>query len=90
MAEEEVLRLPERKPEESPSHFVQERGAGQGDFGSLVNWDAAFDVLLCALSSVKENRFYTYGSCDTLSPCLDIAYANGLLSGMSTLAGIQE
>jgi len=71
-------------------HFVAERGAGQGDVGSPIKCDAAFDILLCALSSVKEDRFYAHGTSDMLSPCLDIAYAEDLLSGISTLAGIQE
>ena len=58
--------------------------------GSPINWDAAFDILLCALSTVKVDRFYTKGSSDVLTPALDIAYADDLLSGMSSLAGIQE
>jgi ribonuclease HI len=70
--------------------FNAARGTGQGDVGSPINWDAAFDILLCALSSVKEDRFYTLDSSGILSPALDIAYADDLLSGMSSLEGIQE
>jgi ribonuclease HI len=66
------------------------RGAGQGDVGSPLNWNALFDILLCALSTVKDNRFYTHGSSDRLYPVPDIAYADDLLSGMSTLIGLQE
>jgi ribonuclease HI len=66
------------------------RGTGQGDVGSPLNWDALFDILLCALSMVKENRFYTHGSTERLYPIPDIAYADDLLSGMSTMEGIQE
>ena len=72
------------------SFFIAARGTGQGDVGSPINWDAAFDILLCALSSVKEDRFYTQDSSGILSPALDIAYADDLLSGMSSLEGIQE
>ena len=66
------------------------RGTGQGDVGSPMNWDALFDILLCALSSVKDDRFYTHGSSERLSPVPDIAYADDLVSGMSSLSGIQE
>ena len=39
---------------------------------------------------MKEDRFYTQDSSGILSPALDIAYADDLLSGMSSLEGIQE
>ena len=69
--------------------FDAERGTGQGDVGSPFNWDAAYDILLCALDTVKEGRFYTLGADGTLTPSGDIAYADDLLSGMSTLSGLQ-
>ena len=66
------------------------RGAGQGDVGSPINWDALFDILLVARSSVKKINFYTHGSSDILYPIPDIADADDLLSAMSSLDGIQE
>ena len=41
--------------------FDAARGAGQGDVGSPINWNAAFDILLCALSTAKTDRFYIKG-----------------------------
>ena len=44
------------------------RGAGQGDVGSPINWDAVFDILLCALSTVDGDRFFTHGSSEKIYP----------------------
>ena len=49
------------------------RGTGQGDVGSPLNWDALFDILLCALSTVKEHRFCTHDSDERLYPVPDMA-----------------
>ena len=71
-------------------HYLDpRRGAGQGDVGSPLNWVAAFDILLCALSSVEEGCFYTLKHDDTLAPSEDIAYADDLVSGMSSITGLQ-
>ena len=42
------------------------------------------------MSTVKEHRFYTDGSDERLYSVPDMAYADDLLSGMSSLEGIQE
>ena len=39
--------------------FDAVRGTAQGDVASPLNWDAAFDILLSALDTVEEGRFYT-------------------------------
>jgi len=70
-------------------YFNAIRGAGQGDVSSPFNWDAAFDILLCALSSVHTDAFYLLDSSGHLSPARDISYADDLLSGMSSLSGLQ-
>ena len=70
-------------------YFSAIRGAGQGDVSSPFNWDAAFDILLCALSSVSSDHFYISSSTGHLSPASDIAYADDLLSGMASLTGLQ-
>ena len=70
-------------------YFSAIRGAGQGDVSSPFNWDAAFDILLCALSSVSSDQFYISSSTGHLSPASDIAYADDLLSGMASLTGLQ-
>jgi hypothetical protein len=69
--------------------FDAERGTGQGDVGSPFNWDAAYDILLCALDTVDEGLFYVLSPDGILTPASDIAYADDLLSGMSTLKGLQ-
>ena len=69
--------------------FSGERGAGQGDVGSPLNWVAAYDILLCALSTVTTDNFYVKRSNNTLVPAIDIAYADDLISAMSTAAGLQ-
>jgi hypothetical protein len=71
-------------------YFTGERGAGQGDVGSPLNWIAAFDILLCALSSVDEGHFYIRRHNNILTPAHDIAYADDLISGRSTLLGLQH
>jgi len=38
-----------------PSYFNTERGAGQGDVGSLLNWIAAFDILLCTHTPSQQH-----------------------------------
>ena len=45
--------------------------------------------LFFALESNKLDRFYTHGSSDIFYPVSDIAYAYDLLSGMSSLSGLQ-
>ena len=35
------------------------RGTGQGDVSSPLNWDAAFDALMVALSRVDDKAFIT-------------------------------
>ena len=39
--------------------FEAVRGTAQGDVASPLNWDAAFDILLSALDSVEEGKFFT-------------------------------
>jgi len=70
-------------------YFSAIRSACQGDVSSPFNWDAAFDILLCALSSVSSNHFYIASSSGRLSLASDIAYADDLLSGMASLTGLQ-
>ena len=74
---------------ETPEFVNAERGAGQGDDGSPFNWDAAYDILLCAVDSVKAEQFYILRSSGDLTPAADIAYADDLLSRMSSLSGLQ-
>ena len=57
--------------------------------GSPLNWIAAFDILLCALSTVNEGSFYIRRHTNVLEPAHDIAYADDLISGMSTRQGLQ-
>jgi len=74
---------------EATDYFNAERGAGQGDVGSPFNWDAAYDILLQALDSVDQGHFYVLRSSENLTKSKDIAYADDLLSGMSSLNGLQ-
>jgi hypothetical protein len=39
--------------------FTADKGTGQGDIPSPLNWDAFFDILLTALGSVDGGEFYT-------------------------------
>jgi ribonuclease HI len=82
--------FPAASDEAKALFFDAVRGAGQGDVGSPINWDAVFDILLCALSSVEGDRFYIHGSSERIYPSQDIAYADDLLSGMSSIEGLQE
>ena len=70
-------------------YFDAKRGAGQGDVGSPLNWVAAFDILLCALSSVEDGRFYILRHNDLLWSSDEIAYADDLVSATSTISGLQ-
>jgi len=65
------------------------RGAGQGDVGSPFNWDAAYDILLCALDTTNQDNFHILRSSVYLMKGHDIAYADALLSGMASLQGLQ-
>ena len=71
-------------------YFTALRGAGQGDVSSPFNWNAAYDILLCALSSVSDDQFFLLSPAGYLSPAPDIAYADDLLSGMSSVSGLQR
>jgi len=69
--------------------FEAEVGTGQGDVGSPLNWIAFFDILLCALEKPDENRpFIRF--CHRLLHITDTGYADDLVSGESTLAGLQR
>jgi hypothetical protein len=70
-------------------YFTGERGAGQGDVGSPLNWVAAYDILLTALSTVTEGAFYIRRPNHTCTQADDIAYADDLISSMSTITGLQ-
>jgi len=74
---------------EATDYFNAERGAGQGDVGSPFNWDAAYNILLQALDSVDQGHFYVLRSSGQLTKSKGIAYADDLLSGMSSLTGLQ-
>jgi hypothetical protein len=39
--------------QKTPDYVDAVHGAGQGDVGSPFNWDAAYDILLCALEEAK-------------------------------------
>ena len=51
--------------------------------------EAAFDILLCALSSVEDGRFYILRHNDLLWSSDEIAYADDLVSATSTISGLQ-
>jgi len=57
--------------------------------GSPFNWDAAYDILLQELDSVDQGHFYVLRSSGHLTKSKDIAYADDLLSGMSSLTSLQ-
>ena len=42
-----------------PLAYPCERGTGQGDVPSTLQWNGFYDILLTALDSVKTGRFYT-------------------------------
>jgi len=79
----------QRFPKNKKDYVDEVMGAGRGDVGSTFNWDAAYDILLCALEAANRDNFYIRRSSGRLAKAQDIAYADDLLSGMTSLHGLQ-
>ena len=47
-------------PGRRPAKFSRQRGVAQGDVRSPHNWNAFYDILLCALDSLKSADWYTF------------------------------
>jgi len=72
--------------------FAPNSGTGQGNIDSPLVWTAFMDVLLCALSSLRDNQFYIRTQdCqgDGLTCVQDIAFVDDLISLTSRVAGLQ-
>jgi len=69
--------------------FVATKGMGQGDVPSSDNWNAAYDILLTALSRLGLQHIWSRSADNLLFPVQDVAYADDLLSICPTLASLQ-
>jgi hypothetical protein len=65
-------------------------GTGQGDVASPFNWNAFFDILLCALDTVSSTPFYVRGEEHVLHPTEDTGYADDLISVSACIDGLQD
>jgi len=70
--------------------FEAEKGTGQGDIPSPLNWDAFFDILLTALDTVKGGEICVQDRAGTNHPLTDEAYADDLFSIQSSLDTLQR
>ena len=70
-------------------YFLTEKGVGQGDIPSPLLWVAAFDVPLVALASVPSD-FKTQDIACHASHCVDIAYADDLVSVVASTEVLQS
>jgi len=75
--------------DDPPLTFPCERGTGQGDVSSTLQWNGFYDILLTALSTVQTGKFYTQST--LLNKALpDNAFADDTLSFSSDKPTIQE
>jgi hypothetical protein len=70
--------------------FEAEKGTGQGDIPSPLNWDAYFDILLTALSTVDGGEVYVQDGGGRNHELPDEAYADDLFSIQSSLVALQR
>jgi exonuclease III len=70
--------------------FVAEKGTGQGDIPSPLNWDALFDILLTALKAVQGGEVHTQDARGVISAVCSTAYADDLISIQSDGAALQR
>jgi len=70
--------------------FEAERGTGQGDIPSPLNWVAFMDILLAAFEAAGGLPVYTQDHLGHNRPSADIAYADDLISIQRSVEGIQQ
>jgi hypothetical protein len=70
--------------------FHADKGTGQGDIPSPLNWDAFFDILLTALDSVKGGEVFTQDRQGRNHVLTDEAYADDLFSIQSSMEALQR
>jgi hypothetical protein len=71
-------------------HFVAERGTGQGDVVSPLNWDCFFDILLSALEDGSDGDYYVRTNDEGLRVANDLSYSDDLVSMSATVEGLQR
>jgi hypothetical protein len=69
--------------------FFTEKGVGQGDIPSPLLWIAAFDIPLVALSLVPSDFRVQDIACQ-VSECVDVAYADDLVSIVASPEVLQD
>jgi hypothetical protein len=70
--------------------FIPERGTGQGDIPSPLLWVGVFDILLTALDTVQDGQLFAPIGDGASEPVRDSAYADDLLSVVTTLPALQR
>jgi hypothetical protein len=70
-------------------YFYTEKGVGQGDIPSPLLWIAAFDIPLVALSLVPSDFRVQDFACQ-VTECVDVAYADDLVSIVATPEILQD
>jgi hypothetical protein len=69
--------------------FEADKGTGQGDIPSPLNWDAFFDILLTALDMVKGGEMFTQDKNFRIRPVQQAAYADDLVSIVGSREALQ-
>jgi hypothetical protein len=72
-----------------PLAYPCERGTGQGDVPSTLQWNRFYDILLTALDSVKSGRFFTQSTLNH-KHLPDNAFADDTLSFAADHDTLQE
>jgi len=74
-----------------PTKFTRQRGVAQGDVRSPPNWNAFYDILLCALDRLQDADWCHFiGPTGAIHKSPPLGFVDDLVSSSCSVAGLQQ